>query len=164
VKAIPLKAKAYIFFPVSPQVQIALGGGLGYYFADFKRFYRREPGDGYWIDSDMEGNGAGLGVEGGISLEYALSEGMTIFLEGSGRVAKIGGIEGTRERVDSNNWSDSLEGSYYALERERSPGIWSPVVNIATEAPSGGGTRNVRDAHLDFSGFTIKVGLKIRLF
>jgi hypothetical protein len=164
VKAIPIKAMAYFFLPLSHKVQMALGGGLGYYFASFTRFYRREPGDGYWIDSDMEGSGSGLGAEGGISLEYALSNDLTIFLGGSGRYAKIGGIEGTRERIDSNSWSDSIEGTYYALERERTPGIWSPVVNIATEAPSGEGTRNVRDGVLDFSGFTIKAGIKIRLF
>jgi hypothetical protein len=164
VKAIPIKAKAYLFLPLSPKVHIAIGGGLGYYFVSFTRFYRREPGDGYWIDSDMEGNGAGLGAEGGISLEYAFNESLAVFVEGSGRYAKIGGIEGTRERIDSNNWGDSIEGPYYALERERTPGIWSPVVNIATEAPSGEGTRNVREGVLDFSGFTIKVGLKIRLF
>lgn len=164
VKAIPLKAKGYYFLPISPKVRIVLGGGIGYYFARFTRFYKREPGDGYWIDSNMEGNGAGIGMEGGISFEYAFRDNVSIFIEGSGRYAKIGGISGNRDRIDSNSWSDSMKGSYYALERERSPGVWSPVVNIDTTAPSGEGTRNVRDAELDFSGFTIRVGLKIRLF
>lgn len=164
VKAIPLRAKGYYFLPISPKVRIALGGGIGYYFARFTRFYRREPGTGYWIDSNMEGNGAGLGVEGGISFEYTLRDNVSIFIEGSGRYAKIGGITGKRDRIDSNNWSDSIEGAYYYLERERSPGVWYPVVNIATTAPSGEDTRNLRDAQLDFSGYTIKIGVKIRLF
>lgn len=164
VSAIPLKAKGYYILPISPKTRIALGGGLGYYFARFTRFYRREPGTSYWIESTMTGNGAGLGVEGGISFEYAIRSNMSIIIEGSGRYAKISGVTGKRDRIDSNNWSDSIEGSYYALERERSPGEWYPVVNIATTAPSGEGTRNVRDAEIDLSGFTIKVGLKIHLF
>jgi len=164
VRAIPLKAKGYYILPISPKARIALGGGLGYYFTRFTRFYRREPGTGYWIESDMSGNGAGFGVEGGVSFEYAIKNNISIIIDGSGRYAKISGITGKRDRNDSNNWSDSIEGSYFALERERSPGVWSPVVNIATTPPSEVGTRNVRDAAIDLSGFAIKVGLKIRLF
>ena len=164
VKAIPLKAKGYYFLPISPKAHIVLGGGLGYYFARFTRFYRREPGTGYWINTDQTGNSSGFGVEGGIGFEYAITNSLSIIIEGSGRYAKIGGVSGKRDRNDSNNWSDTLEGSYYALERERSPGEWYRVVNIATTAPSGEDTRNVRDAELDFSGFTFRAGLKIRLF
>ncbi len=163
VSAIPLKTKAYYVLNVSPKARISLGGGVGYYFARLNQHYRREPGTGYWIETDMTGKCSGFGAEGSISFEYAVKSSLSVFIEGLGRYARISGVTGTRERHDSNNWSDSIEGSYYALDRERS-GEWYPVVNIATEAPSEEGTRNVRDAILDFSGFTIRAGLKIRLF
>ena len=164
VRAIPLRAGGYYFFPIAPKMQISLNAGLGYYFAKAERFYRREPGDGYWIDSEGTGTGGGIGFDGGIEFEYSISNNVSILIGGYGRYAKISGIEGHRERIDSNNWSDSIDGNYYALERERPPWGWFPVVNIATEAPSGAGTRNVRDAHVNFSGFTIRLGLKIKLF
>lgn len=163
VSAIPLKAIGYYILPLSPKTQIVLGGGLGYYFARFTRFYRREPGTGYWIESDFSGNGSGFGFEGSISLEYVLKKNISIIVQGSGRYAKISGITGTRDRIDSNNWSDTIEGKYYTLERERAPGEWYPVVNIDTMAPSGEGTRNVRDAAIDLSGFSIRIGFKIHL-
>jgi hypothetical protein len=164
VRAIPLKAKGYYILSLSPRTQIALGGGPSYYFTRFKRFYRREPGTGYWIESDFSGNGSGFGLEASVSLEYLLKKHISIIIEGSGRYAKISGITGTRDRIDSNNWSDAIEGSYYTLERERSPGEWYPVVNIDTMAPSGEGTRNVRDAAIDLSGFSIRLGIKIHLY
>jgi hypothetical protein len=164
VKAIPLRIGGYYFFPIAPKLRLSLNAGLGYYFAKFDRFYRREPGDGYWINSEMTGTSGGIGFDGGIGFEYSISKNVTILIEGYGRYAKITGFEGNRERNDSNNWSDSIDGNYYALERDRQPWGWFPVVNIATTAPTGEGTRNVRDATLDYSGFTIRLGLKIKLF
>jgi hypothetical protein len=163
-RVIPLRVGGYAFFPLAPKMRLSFGAGLGYYLTKVDRFYRREPGDGYWIDSEGKATGGGIGFDGGIGFEYAISSSVTIFIEGTGRFAKISGLEGKRERNDSNNWSDSIDGKYYALERERPPWGWFSVVNIATTAPSGAGTRNVRDAAVDFSGYTIRVGLKIKLF
>jgi hypothetical protein len=164
VRAVPIRVGAAYFLPVFPKSRISVGAGLGYYFAKFDRFYRREPGTGYWIDSNMTGTGQGLGFYGVIGFEYSATKKIALVIEGTGRYSKISGIKGSRERVDSNNWSDSVEAPYYALDRERLPGMWFPVVNIADPAPSGEGTRNVRDAVLDFSGFSIRVGMKINLF
>jgi hypothetical protein len=164
VSAIPLRAGGYYIYPIAPKMRLSIGAGLDYYFAKFKRFYRREPGTGYWIETDMNGASGGIGFDGGIGFEYSLSKNVSVVIEGYGRYAKISGLEGNRERVDSNNWSDSLDGKYYTLERERLPWGWFQVVNIATTTPSEAGTRNVRDAELDFSGFSIQLGLKIKLF
>jgi hypothetical protein len=163
VRAVPIRLGAVYFIPLFSKGKVFAGAGLGYYFTKFDRFYRREPGDGYWIDSNMTGTSQGLGFDGVIGFEYSLSKKIALVVEGTGRYAKIGGVEGSRERVDSNNWSDSIKAPYYALERERLPGIWYTVVNIADPAPSGEGTRNVRNAVLDFSGFAVRVGLKINL-
>jgi hypothetical protein len=164
VRAIPVRAGAYYFLPVSPKARLSLGTGLGYYFAKFHRFYRRESGSGYWIDTDMTGKGGGIGFDGGVGLEYNLTKKITLVIEGYGRYAKISGFKGTQYRIDSNNWSDSLDGYYYALEQERLPYGWFTEVTIATTTPTGSDKKNVRDAEVDFSGFSIRVGLKIGLF
>lgn len=164
VSAVPIRAGGTWFIPVSKRARISLSAGLGFYFAKFDRYYRRESGDGYWINSDFTGKGEGVGFDGGVGFEYSISNKVAIVIEGYGRYARISGIEGTRARNDSNGWSDSIEGSYYGLEREREPNIWSRVFNIATEPPGGEGTRNVRDGVIDFSGFSLRIGLKLGLF
>jgi hypothetical protein len=85
-------------------------------------------------------------------------------IEGYGRYAKIRGFEGTSKQYDSNNWSDSTEGKYYYFERFISTQEWLPLTSFDTEPPGGEDIRNVRDFEIDFSGFTIRVGLKIKLF
>lgn len=164
VSAVPVRIGGVYSIPISNKTRISLGTGLGYYCSKFEKFYRREPGDGYWINSDFSGKGGGLGFDGTIGFEYSVSNNIALVVEGQGRYAKVSGISGSRDRIDSNGWSDSIVGDYYTLEREREPGIWSRVFNIAEEAPSGEGIRNVRDGVIDLSGFTIRIGLKIGLF
>ncbi len=164
ISAIPVNIGICYYFPLFSKARLCIGAGTGYYFANFSRDYRRENNTGYWIDTEMDGKGSGIGFSGEIGLEYALSESIALMFETNGKYAKISGFEGTRDRVDSNNWSDSLQGSFYYSKRERPPHGWFPAVNIDTMTPAGPDVCDVREAQVDFSGFSIRLGLKIRLF
>ena len=162
-KAVPLTAGIYYFLPVSPKSRLSLGVGVGYYFASFSRNYVNEDVGIYRIDGVFKGSGGDLGLHGGIGFEYDLSKSVVIVIEGFGRYAKISGFEGTREQIDSNNWSDTWEGKYYYSDRQHSSDILLPRVNL-TDPSSIGNAINIRDYETDFSGFTIRIGLKIRIF
>ena len=163
-QAIPVTLGIYYFLPVSPKSQIFLHAGTGYYFVSFAREAYRENDAPYWIKNSFTGKGGDLGFQGGIGLEYAMSENIIIVIEGAGRYAKIKGFEGTRDRNDSNGWSDSTTGKYYTLDRLIGEQDWQKRTNVFTEKPSGDDVRNVRYPEIDFSGFTIRIGIKLRLF
>jgi hypothetical protein len=163
-KAIPLTAGIYYFLPLSSNSQLSLGTGIGYYFSSFSSSSFRENNTPYRQDTESTGSGGGIGFHGGIGFEYALSETVAIVIEGYGRYAKISGFEGTRNQSDTNNVNTSAEGTYYTHERLVWSGDWLTRVSLSTEPPSGADIRNVRDYEIDFSGFAIKVGLKIKLF
>jgi len=163
-KAIPVTVGIYYFLPISSRSRVYLSAGVGYYFASFTRAYLREDNTPYWINADFTGSGGDVGFHGGIGFEYVMSKSIAIVIEGFGRYAKIRGFEGTRSRGDSNDWSDSVDGNYYYSERFVWTDEWVSRTNIGTSPPSGDDVRNVRDAEIDFSGFTIRFGLKIKLF
>ncbi len=163
-KAIPVTLGVYYFLPVSSRSQVFLHAGAGYYFVSFARDSTRENDTPYWIDINSTGSGGDFGFHGGIGFEYSISENVILLIEGAGRYAKIKGFEGTRNRNDSNNWSDSIDGRYYTLERLTGSQGWVKRTNVFTEKPSGDDVRNVRDPEIDFSGFTFRIGIKLRLF
>lgn len=163
-KAIPVTLGIYYFLPVSPKSQVFLNAGVGYYFVNFSRTARRENDSPYWIDTEFTGSGGDFGFHGGIGFEYSLSKSASLLIEGLGRFAKIKGFEGTRNRNDSNNWSDSIKGKYFTHERLVWGEYWHIRSNIFVDPPSGEDVRNVRDLEIDFSGYTIRVGVKIKLF
>ena len=96
-----------------------------------------------------------LKLTGGIAFEYDLSKKVAIVIEG---------FEGSRNQNDTNNAISSIEGKYYTHERLEWTDEWLTRVGIGSEPPSGEEIRNARDYAIDFSGFTVRLGLKIKLF
>ncbi|UCE41526.1 MAG: outer membrane beta-barrel protein [Candidatus Aminicenantes bacterium] len=161
--AIPVTVGIYYYLPVSSSSQFFLNGGVDYYFASFSRNYVSEDVGIYWVNSDFTGNASEIGFHGGIGFEHDLSKNVAIVIQGFGRYAKISGFEGTRKRVDSNDWGDSWEGKYYYSDRQHSSEKLLPRVN-QTDPSTIENAINIRDYESDFSGFTIRIGLKIALF
>ena len=87
-----------------------------------------------------------------------------IVIEGFGRYATISGFEGNRKQSDTNNVSASFDGKYLTHERLVWTDEWLTRVSVGPKPPSGDDIRNIRDYKIDFSGFTIRIGLKIGLF
>jgi len=162
-KAIPVTLGISYFFPVSSKSRFSLNAGVGYYYTSFTRNYLSEDVGIYWIDGVFKGSAGDIGFHGGIGFEYDLSDVVALLIEGFGRYAKISGFEGTRERVDSNDWSDSWEGKYYYSDRQHSSEILLPRVN-QTDPSTIENAINIRGYESDFSGFTIRIGLKLRIF
>ncbi len=164
LKAVPVTVEICYFLPVSINSRLSLVAGAGYYFASFSSSGYRENDTPYWINTDTTGSGGDIGFQGGIGFEYSVSKNIAVVIEGFGRYAKISGFEGTRDQYDSNDWSDSTEGKHYYFEQAASTGEWISLTSFGPEPPSGEDIRNVRDFEIDFSGFTIRAGLKIKLF
>ena len=161
VSAIPVRLGVYYSLPLSSRTRFILNGGVGYYFAKWSEAYRNEWSGG-WFTTIQEAKASGIGFHGGVGFELNLVSHIALVLEGQGRYAKIGGFEGDSEfRAFIPGWESSTEGSLYYFEWYPWTYNWYPMVDISGKEPSGDRIRNVREAKVDFSGFTFRVGIKI---
>ena len=161
VSAIPVRLGVYYSLPLSSRTRFFLNGGVGYYFAKWSEAYRNEWSGG-WFTTIQEAKASGIGFQGGVGFELNLVSHIAIVFEGQGRYAKIGGFEGDSEfRASIPGWDSSTEGSLYYFEWQPWTENWYPMVDMSEEEPSEDRIRNVREAKVDFSGFTFRVGIKI---
>jgi hypothetical protein len=135
-----------------------VGGGL--YFAKYSYNFRIEANGG-WAELNQETNASGLGFHGGIGLEFNLAPNIAFVIEGQGRYAKFGGFEGTCESSGDIEDSGKFEGTLYYYEWREEGKIY-PTVFVSSQRPPGSVFSNVREAKVDFSGFTLMAGIKIK--
>ena len=146
MSAIPVRLGVYYSFPISSWGRFFLNGGLGYYFAKWSESID-------WIAStlDQEAKGSGIGFHGAVGFELKLVSHFAFILEGQGRYVKIGSFEGKKLNF--------IEGTLNYYESQFG-GKWYPKVDVI-DGLTPIGIRNLREAKVDFSGFTFRAGIKI---
>jgi len=106
----------------------------------------------------------GLGFYGGAGLEFNIANNLALVLEIQGRYGRID-LEGKKIfSVWELPWVEE-EGKLYIGERDlldEGYGEHCPDLVISQSAPSG--NVKVREAILDLSGFSLKAGIRIKLF
>ena len=180
LSAIPIKLSVYYYFPILSRMNLFLNGGIGYYFG--KLNYRRQVDSHHVfedldsqdvrIDSVMETKDNGIGFHGGIGFEYDVMKNLAFFVEGAGRYIKLKDWEGdilryVESTYDNGTTEETTETSYgtlwyYEYYPETHPDWPSYVLKIQEEKPMHSEFRNVRKAEGDLSGFSLRIGLRIR--
>jgi opacity protein-like surface antigen len=158
ISAIPIRVGVFYTLPVSEMVNVVFNAGAGMYLAKYS--YNFRPGPGWSGNSITQTTSAkGFGFHGGVGLEFNLAPNIAFVLEGQGRYAKIGGFEGTA-KYDGSSLPYTKEGALYYWEQMTIIGKY-PRVLVKENKPSGPDVSNVRDAKVDFTGFTFLAGIKI---
>jgi len=177
VKAqMPVRLSIYYRLPFVFKTNIIFYSGIGYYSANVSKYEKLDLS----IDSEYPSwrwehwktdHKANLGFHGGIGMECSLTKNLALVLEAQGRYVKIKNLRGTLQREDSHNGGKIYEEKgtlwyfkwawygkgYYRLDiSEESPSRWG--------TPPGYSISNVRKAIIDLSGYSIRIGLRIRLF
>jgi len=91
-----------------------------------------------------------------------LNNNISLFIETIGRYAKIKGFKGKNDYKESTGYEFFEEGSLYSYDIRISGEKSYPVMFIRGKKPSEGGVTNVRPAVIDFSGFSLRAGIKLR--
>jgi hypothetical protein len=163
VSAIPVKLGVYYSLPLSSQARFFLTAGVGYYFAKWSEAYRNEWDTGWWT-IDQKATARGIGFHGGVGFELNVVSHVAFVLEGQGRYAKIGGFKGDKDgKYYPPPTEYSTKGKLYYFEYLPWTENWYPKIYISKEEQAGDRIRNVREAKVDFSGFTFRAGIKIKL-
>lgn len=178
VSAVRLRLGYYYNIPLVRRINIFLNSGLDYYFskASLYKYQKIEAGfihipESQWQKKDQyDVKTNGLGFHGGIGFEYTIANSLAIVLEFHGTYARIKNLTGKRVFSiyrDLSSQEGTDEGILYIGERDMTDewyGENSPDLIISSSKPSGSEFRNIKEAVLDFSGFSLRLGIKIKLF
>jgi hypothetical protein len=167
--AIPVRFGVFYDLVQAGRFSLAANAGLGLYFAKWKELenYNSES-SGIPFDGRYETNmhATRLGFHGGLSLEYRLSRGISLVVEGFGRYARFSGFQGSWRQTNSGGLDVTYEGKLYYYEWEENGKTYS-WIEFFEKDPKETNTstpiKNSRLAVIDFSGFSLRAGIKITL-
>jgi len=135
--------------------------GIEYYFAKCAYFYRFQSGE-FWEEWDGEAEAQDIGFLGGLGFDWALSPNFSFIVEATGRYAKIKGFKGKNKYKTSEGSISTEEGMLYFYHTQTPGGESYPLLFIREKKPSEAGVFDPQEATIDFSGISLKAGLKIK--
>ncbi len=156
IQAIPVR----FFVCYYPLRFLYLKSGIEYYFAESSYFYRFEK-EKSWQEWEGKAKAQSIGAQGGAGIEWRMA-GLALFMEASGRFAKIKGFEGKDTFRSSEGLAHTEEGKLYFYEAKISGQKTYSLLFIREKKPSEAGVTSPREAEIDFSGLTIRAGIKIK--
>ncbi|NIM90111.1 MAG: hypothetical protein GTO17_04100 [Candidatus Aminicenantes bacterium] len=167
VTAIPLTLSAYFDLPLAKRLSFTVQVGLGYYLGTFSWDYSYES-EFDDFKENWEGKSNALGFHGSLGFEFNFSSRIALFVESFGRYAKLKALKGNytfeetffgyqgQESIDEATlwyyeWRSSLTGNYY------------PTLEFNDEKPEETSfVKNIREGEVDLTGFSVRVGIRIR--
>lgn len=139
-----------------------LKAGAGYFFTRAEYRYVFTHGD-ILRDWEGEATASGAGFLAGIGLDFSLGRYFCLTAEVGGRYAKISGFSGTNAYRDEISTEPYLEtGTLYAFDVRTTSRTAYPLVFIRNGKPFESGVENAREARLDLTGLSVRIGLKYR--
>lgn len=177
----PLKVNLYRSFNLLRNLRASVNGGIGLYRARMTQshlYHGRYPLEDVGLTTiAFDVQGRELGYQFGIALEYKFNKRFATIAEGQWRFAKISTFNGihTLEAQGFDAYGNlimtlniSTEGIlYHYIGQDFENGRWHEKLLVTDLVPPWYGydfPRDIRRAFLDLGGFTIKIGLRIRLF
>ena len=147
---------------VTPIRQFWIKAGLSYIIArcGYSFGYTQ---DAFSQTMTGEADGYGIGAWGALAFELPISDNMGFIVEASGQYAPLKSFEGTGTYSDSNAQAATEEkGKLWAYDFVQAGKTISPLMLIRSQRPAEAYVENAREAAIDFSGMSLKAGIKVR--
>ncbi len=170
--AIPIKLGGYYTLPLNSKFNLFLNVGLGYYFAK-SSFYKHHLSSSfgpacmiYTKNEKYDLSSKGFGFYGGVGFEFSICENWALVIEGQGRYVKLKNLKGSKLNSDFFDFRQENIGVLYYVEGPLlfyGDEPWPDLV-ITKIYPSNPDFRTIRKAVLDFSGFSLRIGIRMKLF
>lgn len=161
VRAIPIRLTALYLIPIDQKTKVFFAAGLDTYFAHFRS--SEWPG-GPGNSNHQTASAIGPGLRYGVGLEIGLASHLALVLEGQGCYSRIRGFHGTLESAGSTLPYQENGTLYYTVfmggPASQTP---YPMILIQETKPPSDFYSIVRQARVDFSGYSILAGIKIYL-
>ncbi len=157
IQALPLRVSLSFY----PSETFYLKAGVEYTFAEAFYFYRFDTENG-WEEWQGEAKAQDFGFLGGFGFEWKLFKPVRFVIEALGRYAIIKGFEGENTYRDSTHPPNTEDGKLYFYQGTTPSGKTVPLLFIRETEPSEPDVSDLKEAALNFSGFSLRVGIKIR--
>jgi len=168
----PIRLSAYYTLPIIRRLSISIGGGMGFYPAELRQRLRFDEivpaGDIFWSTWNQEAKrNPALAFHWNALLQYSPTNRVALIAEVQKRHIKIGGFEGTLKSVDEHGQGFEKNGTlYYFTEWNYFIGTRHASLEMGPEIyywPYRW-IQDAREAKLDLSGYSIRMGISIRVF
>jgi hypothetical protein len=137
-------------------------GGLSYYFAECSYFYQIQEEE-QLQEWKGEASARGLGLQGALGFTRSFGPRLGLVVELAGHYAKIDGFQGKDTFRNSSGQTLTEKGTLYLIQAEVSQQESYPLLFIRESKPREAGVIDAREAQIDFSGISLKIGLRIHL-
>ena len=163
---VPITLNGYFNLPLGTKTKAYVKAGVGYYIGKSKYFVRQEARISglppVWWEDEGDASSNAFGFQGGVGIEFNLSESVALFFETTGRYANLKNWEGQNRYNDYLGVSESESVDwYFAEEYDGTTRQWYRTVQMIEEEQSGDYYRNVRKAEISYSGAVHRLGIKI---
>jgi opacity protein-like surface antigen len=155
-----LTLSAYYLYPLTAKVAVILKGGPGYFWGR-GRYIMSVLGSG----EDQTFNGdirdRAPGFQGSLGLEFKISNHISLFAEGSGRLVKLSNWQGDQTVAD-HGISRTITSApvWHMTEQYSGLGVFFNSIYFGPE-PHGPSVKDVRRFEVDLSGLAIQLGVRI---
>jgi hypothetical protein len=157
INAIPIIFSGYYIQPLNSSLSLFFRAGGGPMWA---KYFERDgnkkiENENYSYPQSISSSAQGQIYLVGLGIVFETESGVRFFIEGTWRKASITGFSGENKQEETGALT-------YVEEYESSYELWQAKYNIFAEPPSGENYRDVKQGTIDFSGFSVKIGLIIK--
>jgi len=157
ISAYPVTLLGYIFFPLGSKFHLYLKGGGGIIQSKYvSREAVKLTAEAKFLYPVLDlAEARGSTYLGGIGFDYKFDASLGFFIEATVQSAKVEGFSGENQLGE--------KGDLYSFE-EYIPELdfWQDKMQILPQMPGGASVRSARKAMIDFSGFSVKIGVRLR--
>lgn len=156
--------------PLFPRLSVFASAGRHIIFVQYKSsenyealFKSQEKEFSYWFKKENSFNSEALGYYATLGAEYALIEQIAFVVEAEKIWSKVDGFKGpyTYESFDGQNDSGKASLFYYESNSWGLSQYYS-VLTGHEKRPEDTSDRNIRQGELNFSGFSFKIGIRLK--
>jgi opacity protein-like surface antigen len=163
VRTIPVSL-ALLYYP-SPALY--LKAGLEYTFARCTYSYRLTDLDPdsmaeSWQEWTGKSNSSGFGYLVGLGYDWSLTSRLSLAAEAVYRHSRLSDFGGEDIYKESSAYESTEKGKLYYFQVDTGTTEAVPLVFIREKRPTEAGVIDARKAELDLSGFSLKLGIKVR--
>jgi opacity protein-like surface antigen len=157
LSAVPFLFSLYYHVPLTARFRAYAKAGAGFVWAKHveREGSKKATSKRYNYSLEENASASDTTYQAGLGLDFSLESTVRFFLEGSYRWMKLSGFSGDLESGET--------GALYHFE-EYSPDLdfWQVKNRLSVLPPGGETIRAVRETEVDFSGFSLILGVAIR--
>jgi hypothetical protein len=151
---------AYYLYPLTARLAVTLKGGPGYFWGRC-RYAMSVLGSGEDQTFNADIRDRTLGLQGSLGLEFKISDHISLFAEGGGRLVKFSKWQGDETVVDHGiSWTTTSALVWHTAEEYSGLGIFFNSIYFGSE-PYNPSKKDVRPFEVDLSGLAIQLGVRI---